>query len=469
VTYLNLGSGSSAKTEIVTPSAGANGAIGPNTAQTVISGSSVTFTATPNTGYVVNQWLLNGVVVQAGGTTYTLNDVTANAGVEVTFEAAYTVTPSAGGNGAINPSTAQTVTIGGGVTFTATPNAGYAVNQWLLNAGAVQTGGTTYTLNDVTSNDSVEVTFEAGYTVTPSAGANGAINPSTAQTVSSGGSVTFTATPAAGYVVNQWLVSGTLAQISGTSYTLSDVTGTDTVNVSFTAAPYPGTYYGLFAGGTNSISVTVSAGKKTKGKFTGKMYYGGVSHTLKGQFDSEGAATAGSPVAVSMQLGGGQDGTPGSYVVTGTVAGGGSATAYHTAYAKGKVIAEAGKTTVQLAPATSGTAGTSGTTGTTIPQGPGKATLTVSKTGTAHFAGKLPDGKAFSASATIVGGPLGDQCLIYSRINYPHATPAGTRGLLSGAITFPSGVVTGPLLWVKPEQTKGAYLGAINTSVSISP
>jgi hypothetical protein len=45
----------------------------------------VAFTATPNTGYVVNQWLVNGVVVQTGGAAYTVNDVTANTTVGVTF------------------------------------------------------------------------------------------------------------------------------------------------------------------------------------------------------------------------------------------------------------------------------------------------------------------------------------------------------------------------------------------------
>jgi hypothetical protein len=69
----------------VTPTAGANGAISPSTPQVVNAGSSLTFTATPNTGFGVNQWLLDGNVVQNGGTTFQLNNIQANHTIEVTF------------------------------------------------------------------------------------------------------------------------------------------------------------------------------------------------------------------------------------------------------------------------------------------------------------------------------------------------------------------------------------------------
>jgi sugar lactone lactonase YvrE len=69
----------------ITPSAGANGGISPNTAQPVASGSSVTFAATPSGGYAVSQWLVNGTVAQQGGTSFTLTNVSADSSVEVTF------------------------------------------------------------------------------------------------------------------------------------------------------------------------------------------------------------------------------------------------------------------------------------------------------------------------------------------------------------------------------------------------
>ena len=153
----------------VTPSAGANGSITANSVQTVNRGGSVQFTATPNTNYTVDQWLLEGVSqpAQAGLTGYTLSNVTANHTVQVTFMLAsgpYTVTPSAGAGGSISPTTAQTVSRGASVTFNAAPSPGYRVSQWLVNGVAVQVGGATYTglsniLGPVTANTTVQVTF----------------------------------------------------------------------------------------------------------------------------------------------------------------------------------------------------------------------------------------------------------------------------------------------------------------------
>jgi hypothetical protein len=70
----------------ITPSAGANGTISPNTVQTVDSGSNVVFTAIPNANYQAFQWLVDGVLVQTYGSTYQLTNVTANHTVAVTFQ-----------------------------------------------------------------------------------------------------------------------------------------------------------------------------------------------------------------------------------------------------------------------------------------------------------------------------------------------------------------------------------------------
>jgi hypothetical protein len=191
---------------LVAPSSVGNGSISPNGQQTVVKGGSVTFTANPASGYVVNQWLVNSSPAQTNGTSYRLNNVMASASVQVTFKPApptnYAVTASAGANGSISPNVSQTVVKGGSVTFTANPASGYVVNQWLVNGSVAQTNGTSYTLNNVTASASVEVTFKpappTNYTVTASAGANGSISPSGQQSVVKGGSVTFTANPANG-------------------------------------------------------------------------------------------------------------------------------------------------------------------------------------------------------------------------------------------------------------------------------
>lgn len=85
---------------------------------------------------------------------------------------------------------------------------------------------------------SINVVQPQQFTVTPNAGAHGSIAPATPQTVNIGASVTFTATPASGYVVNEWLVDGVSVQPGGTSFTLSNVTADHIVTVTF-AVPTP--------------------------------------------------------------------------------------------------------------------------------------------------------------------------------------------------------------------------------------
>jgi len=95
----------------------------------------------------------------------------------------YTITASAGSEGIISPSGAVTVQGGGSKTFTATPNSGYEVNEWLLDQGTANeqiltyyTGNTTCTLNNIQQNHTLRVTFKqpdepnATFTITPSSG-----------------------------------------------------------------------------------------------------------------------------------------------------------------------------------------------------------------------------------------------------------------------------------------------------------
>ncbi|EKE20317.1 MAG: hypothetical protein ACD_8C00021G0002 [uncultured bacterium] len=98
------------------------------------------------------------------------------------------------------------------------------------------------------------------FTVTPSAGANGTISPSTAQTINSGSTTTFTVTPSSGYTAT---VGGTCGgSLVGTTYTTNAITANCTVSATFastenqvvapTTSPAAGTY-------SSAQSVTLSS------------------------------------------------------------------------------------------------------------------------------------------------------------------------------------------------------------------
>lgn len=100
-----------------------------------------------------------GQSCQVTNASATATATVANIAVVCTTIPVYTVTPSAGSNGAISPSTAQQVNTGGSLIFVATPDTGYAVDLWTVDGSTIQTGGSTFALNNVTANHAVAVSF----------------------------------------------------------------------------------------------------------------------------------------------------------------------------------------------------------------------------------------------------------------------------------------------------------------------
>ncbi|MHC4423263.1 MAG: InlB B-repeat-containing protein, partial [Planctomycetota bacterium] len=224
----------------VTASSDANGSIAPSGAIVVNYGDNQMFEATPNYGYYIGTWYLDGNSVKVGSKFYTLSDITADHTVYLTFVELpqYTVTASADGNGSIDPNGAIVVYSGDSQLFTATANLGYEVDTWYLNGFTSQVGGDTYTLDNIVGNKTVLVTFKLlQYTITANSGANGSISPSGAVVVDYGMDQLFTASPDIGYEVDTWSVDGNSVQIGGDTYTLTNVTATHTVDVTFVELP----------------------------------------------------------------------------------------------------------------------------------------------------------------------------------------------------------------------------------------
>ena len=225
----------------ITASAGSGGSISPAGSWLVESGGSVLYSASPNTNYVVNQWLLDGNLVQTGGTSYLLPNIQANHSIQVTFTIPhYTINASAGAGGSIVPSGSFSVAAGSNQTFTATPNTNYVVDRWFVDSAVAQVGGVVYTLSNIQANRTVQVTFASApsqYTITASAGPGGSIAPSGSFSVAAGSNQTFTATPNTNYVVDRWFVDSAVAQVGGVVYTLSNIQANRTVQVTFASAP----------------------------------------------------------------------------------------------------------------------------------------------------------------------------------------------------------------------------------------
>ena len=189
---------------VVTP---ANGAIAADKTVAVM-GETITITATPNTGYELDEVFVNGTAIT--GTTFEMpaEDVE----VTATFKAVdYTITVIAPANGSVVADKA-TATVGETVTLSITPNTGYQLSVLKINGNAVL--GTTF----VMPAEDVEITAEftaIAYSVSVVTPANGAIAAD--KTVAAmGETITVTATPNAGYELDEVFVNGTA--ITGTTF-----------------------------------------------------------------------------------------------------------------------------------------------------------------------------------------------------------------------------------------------------------
>ena len=127
------------------------------------SGSVVSISATANSGYSFSSWTGSGTGSYYSGnsssTSITMNGPIFETANFTANPTTYTITASAGSGGSISPNGSFSRNAGDSQAFTATPNVSYMVNQWLVDSGVAQTGGTSYSLNNIQSGHSVQVTF----------------------------------------------------------------------------------------------------------------------------------------------------------------------------------------------------------------------------------------------------------------------------------------------------------------------
>ena len=206
----------------------------------VYDGSDVTFTAAPATGYRIQEWKVNGAVQQDNGlnitaNTLTLSNITEAKNVTVQFmQVGSKVTAAAGSNGSITSGKVadKDVEYTGGftlaenaqATFTAQPDTGYEVDQWLVNGSNAQSGGTTFNYTAASGNTGAAITVifrQIEYQVKWTA-EHGTVTVSghtgESATIRGGEELSFTASPADGYTLIDWKVNGERQNSHATSF-----------------------------------------------------------------------------------------------------------------------------------------------------------------------------------------------------------------------------------------------------------
>ena len=117
----------------ITSTAGSNGTISPRDSVSVNSGSSQSFSITPNTGYHVDSVVVDGVRTDSIGS-YTFSNVTSTHTIRAVFAInVYIVSATAGEHGSITPQGAVSVEHGANQTFNLTPDTCYHIDSVIVN------------------------------------------------------------------------------------------------------------------------------------------------------------------------------------------------------------------------------------------------------------------------------------------------------------------------------------------------
>ena len=233
----------------------------------VEEGKEIVFTANPGFFMDVDKWTVNGTEKAPSAENPKVLKVTMGTEdieVKVSFSTPKkTITFTAGENGSIvakygNQTLTSPAKVAGGsiVKLIATPNEGYEIEGWYKDGAAVadpSLGTQTEIDQDVWEDVTILVKFKetVHYTVTYEAGANGTLAATVekgeeTKDLASGGKVvagtfvTFTATPAEGYEVDEWKVDGTVdAEHAKIGELRKEITADTKVTVSFKKKPEP--------------------------------------------------------------------------------------------------------------------------------------------------------------------------------------------------------------------------------------
>jgi hypothetical protein len=123
-----------------------------------LSGTVVTLTATPATGYSFTGW--SGGLGGTGNLATITMDADKSVAANFTNPPAYTLTPSFGSGGTMTPNARQTVAQGGSTTFTITPNAGYHIAGVTIDRVS-QGRVSSYAFTGVKADHVIQARFEA--------------------------------------------------------------------------------------------------------------------------------------------------------------------------------------------------------------------------------------------------------------------------------------------------------------------
>lgn len=217
----------------------ATGGTATASAATAIEGAVITLTATPDDGYVLDHWVINGDDVYRNTFTMPAGNVT----VTPVFRALdnYDVTIEISGEGTVLNGGSEVmdgtmITVRELSDLVLTYTAGednYTVRCTVSDENArVSNASGTLTVSGISTDCTVTIEFVQGYMVSVNGGDHGEVSPGTGLQAENA-TVTYTVRPDAGYAVNRVLVDGQEVVVTGNQFQVDVGSSTHSIIVEY--------------------------------------------------------------------------------------------------------------------------------------------------------------------------------------------------------------------------------------------
>lgn len=217
----------------ITASAGLGGSISPTGTAQINYGSSQTYIITPDIGYHIQDVLVDNIS-QGAISGFIFPNVTSPHSIEAVFanDITFNIEALPGPNGNISPPGITAVNLGNIQMFNIIPNAGYSIQDVLVDGISVGPINK-YFFTNVTASHTISASFAINsYNLTATASAGGTISPLGVTVVNYGGNQTYTIAPDVGQNILDVLVDGTSIGAVN-NYTFTNVTSPHTIEAVF--------------------------------------------------------------------------------------------------------------------------------------------------------------------------------------------------------------------------------------------
>jgi hypothetical protein len=252
----------------INSTAGSNGSINPSGNVGVAHGDNQAFSISPDDGFNISSVNVDGNNIGTNSS-YTFYNVTSNHSISATFVAkpTYQITSQTSAGGTVNPSGTKTYYESENKTYVFTPDYGFRIADVIVDGTSVGIIST-YTFNNINSNHTISVVFEAipVFTIQTSTSGSGSISPSGTISAFEGADTTFQIASVIGYKIQDVLVDDvSIGKVQ--TYTFQNIHSNHTIKAIFIAIPT----YTINSGSTTGGSISPS-GNFTVNEGSDKTY-----------------------------------------------------------------------------------------------------------------------------------------------------------------------------------------------------